>query len=86
MTDQEQKELHGRIVNGLAVGEDNGVWKSVNAALDYTVNEVELPGALRPDLSAEARAYNNGRVAMLLDFKKFLHGLFQQGREVKPKG
>jgi hypothetical protein len=80
VTPEETKQLEQDIIRGLAVPAENGVWVAVNQLLDYLKEHVELPTALRPGQSAEDRALNNGRVAMLIDFKESLHAKFHASR------
>jgi len=80
MTDLDLKRLEQSIRSGLAGADFSPVWGAVMHALDYHLQERELPAALMADQSAEQRAYNNGRAAMLIDFRTFLEGKAAQAR------
>lgn len=85
MNDADLKRLEQRIETGLAGESGAGVREAVMLALEYHLQERELPGALGPDQTLEARAYNNGRAAMLLDFEKFLVELSERRAVVLPR-
>lgn len=80
MTEETLHQLEQEITTGLSVPDNDGCWQAVNKALDYLIAEGELPGALAPDQDAEGRAYNNGRVASLIDFRNFLREKFEATR------
>ena len=75
MNAEELKRLEEAIVQGLRGAESSPVWQSVQQAIDY---QLTAPGsgaldvALAPGQTAEQRAYNHGRGAMLVDLKDFL--------------
>lgn len=61
-----------RIISALlVVDEETPLWIAVHALLNAMERD-ELGAALRPGLSAEDRAYNNGRAAVLSDFRALL--------------
>jgi predicted nucleic acid-binding Zn-ribbon protein len=63
-----QSELHGAFG---AVTEDTLWWRAVQALLNREI-KLSLEHNAQPNLTAEQRHYNSGRLAQLLDFQDLL--------------
>lgn len=80
MTKEQLAEAEKEILQGMAVSEEDRLWKAVNLALVICLAQ-EHTAAKGPGLSDADRHYNTGREAGLEDFQHFLQQLFQRARQ-----
>lgn len=81
MTD---KEIDERIISGLSVSQEDGVWTSVHLLLNRAA-EHEMQSVLQPGLSDADRHFNAGRLAAIADFEHRLANWWKMAHQTQPK-